>query len=98
MALVVGVLLAVFVFDGPLQWVAVVVGGAIEVGESFAWWRWSVRRRPRVGVEALVGRTVDVERGWTQVAGERWRVLGVADGRARIVAVDGLTLVVERER
>ena len=33
MALVVAVLLAVFVLDGPWQWVAVVGGGSIEIGE-----------------------------------------------------------------
>ena len=97
MALVVGVLLAVFVLDGPWEWVAVAGGGAIELGEAWFWWRWTHRRRSAVGVEALAGRTVEVERGWTQVAGERWRARGVADGRARILAVDGLTLVVERE-
>ena len=96
MALLLGALLALFVLDGPWEYVAVGVGGAIEVGEAMFWWRWSHRRRVAVGVETLVGRTVDVERGWTVVAGERWRVLGVDDGPARIVAVDGLTLVGER--
>jgi membrane protein implicated in regulation of membrane protease activity len=96
MALLVGILLALFVTDGAWDYVVIAVGGAIELGEAGFWWRWTHRRRPAVGVETLVGRTVEVERGWTVVAGERWRVSGVEDGPARIVAVDGLTLVGER--
>jgi membrane protein implicated in regulation of membrane protease activity len=36
-----------------------------------------------------------VRDGWTQVVGERWRVSGLESGPARIVAVEGLTLLVE---
>jgi membrane protein implicated in regulation of membrane protease activity len=98
MALVVGVLLALFVVDGGWEWAAVATGGAIEIGEAWFWWRWTHRRRPVVGAEALVGRVVDVgDAGWTRVAGERWRVRGAMPGdRARIVSIDGLTLVVEK--
>ena len=46
-------------------------------------------------MEALICRTVEVHDGWTQVVGERWRVSGVENGAARIVGVDGLTLIVE---
>jgi membrane protein implicated in regulation of membrane protease activity len=98
MALVVGILLALFVVDGAWEYVVIGVGGAIEIVEAGFWWRWTHRRRPAVGVETLVGRTVQVERGWTVVDGERWRVGGVDDGPARIVGVDGLTLVGERLR
>lgn len=65
------------------------------------------RRRPVVsGVEAMVGGTAtaleDIAReGWVQAYGERWHARSSAPlakgGRARIVAVDGLTLVVEPE-
>ena len=95
MALVVGVLLALFVVDGALEWAAIGTGGAVEIGEAWFWWRWTHRRAPAVGVELLIGRVVDVQDGWTHVAGERWRVSGVETGAARIVAIDGLTLLVE---
>jgi membrane-bound serine protease (ClpP class) len=65
------------------------------------------RRRPVVsGVEAMVGgRAVALEdfarEGWVQAFGERWKARSAAPlkngARARIVAVDGLTLVVEPE-
>ena len=65
------------------------------------------RRRPVVsGVEAMVGGAAtaleDFEReGWVQAFGERWKARSAAPlkngARARIVAVDGLTLVVEPE-
>ena len=98
MALVVGVLLALFVLDGAWDWVVIATGGAIEIGESAFWLRWSQRRRSVVGAEALLGREVLVdEQGWTRVTGERWRVRGAGPGeRARVVALDGLTLVVEK--
>ena len=51
---VVAILLAVFVLDEPVG-LAIVGGGAIEVGEAWLWWRWTHRRRPVVGAEALVG-------------------------------------------
>ena len=97
MAFFVGVLLAVFVVDGPWEWVVVAGGAAIELGEAGFWWRWTHRHVPAVGVETLLGRVVEVDRdGWARVAGERWRVSGGAPGeQVRIVAVDGLTLVVE---
>jgi membrane protein implicated in regulation of membrane protease activity len=100
-ALVVGILLALFVLDSPWDWAAVAGGGAIELGEAWFWWRWSHRRRPAVGVEALVGRTAEaVGDGRVRVHGELWRAdgsAGLAPGElVRVVAVDGLTLVVER--
>lgn len=79
---------------------AVVLGGA----GAFAL---RSRRRPVVaGVEAMAGGRVvaleDFEReGWVQAFGERWKARSAAPlksgMRARIVAVDGLTLVVEPE-
>ena len=96
MALLVGIALALFVLDSPWSYVAVALGGAIEIAEAGFWWRWTHRRRSAVGVETLIGRTVEVERGWTFVAGERWQVRGVEDGPAEVVGVDGLTLLAER--
>jgi membrane-bound serine protease (ClpP class) len=101
MALVVAVLLAVFVLDGPWEWVAVAGGGAIEIGEAWFFLRWTQRRRPEVGVEALVGADGEMtEPGWVTVRGELWRARSDvpldAGERVRVRAVDGLTLVVER--
>jgi membrane protein implicated in regulation of membrane protease activity len=74
------------------------VGAAVELGESWFWWRWSRRHGPAVGAEALVGRVAVVDDdGWIRVDGERWRVRGAEPGeRVRVLAVDGLELVVER--
>jgi membrane protein implicated in regulation of membrane protease activity len=98
MALVAAVLLAVFVLDEPWNVVAVAGGGAIELGEAWFWWRWSHRRRPAVGAEALVGLTgLMTDDGWVRVNGELWRARGGAAGeRVRVRAVDGLTLDVEQ--
>jgi membrane protein implicated in regulation of membrane protease activity len=102
--LVVSLLLAVFVLDEPWSWIVVLVGGTLEVGESWLYVWWSQRRRPTVGVEALVGRHAVVAaecrpEGQVRVAGELWRARcqpGVSAGETVVVsAVDGLTLVVE---
>jgi membrane protein implicated in regulation of membrane protease activity len=101
-ALVVAVLLALFVVNGPWVWVVIAGGGAIEIGEALFWWRWTHRRRPAVGVEALLGAEALVAGdGWVRVSGELWRARG-AEGAApgevvRVREVKGLTLVVERE-
>jgi len=101
-ALVIGILLAVFVFDGePWRFAAVAGGGAIEVGEAWLWWRWTHRRPPAVGAEALVGKTAVVtDEGWVRAEGELWRARG-AEGarpgeRVTVEAVEGLTLLVRR--
>ena len=103
MALVVGILLALFVVDGPWEWAAVAGGGAIELGEAWFWWRWTHRRQAAVGVETLDRQIADDRRRRRVGArqGELWRAEGVAAARAgragaRAREVDGLTLVVER--
>lgn len=104
MAIVTAILLAVFVL--PRHWgiAAVALGIVIEGAESWFWIRWSQRRRAAVGAEALVGATAKVvfecmPVGQVRVHGELWRARcegGAAAGdEVRIVAVDGLTLVVE---
>jgi membrane protein implicated in regulation of membrane protease activity len=91
----------VFVLDDPWRIAAVAGGGAIEIGEALLWWRWTHRRRPAVGVEALVG-TVGVvaEGGWVHVNGELWRARGAEDARPGdpvvVEGVDGLTVLVRR--
>ncbi len=104
MLLVVSILLAIFVLDAPWSWVAVVVGGLLEAAESWFYVRWSQRRRPAVGVEALVGRRAIVSTdcrpdGQVRVAGELWQArceAGASAGDEVVVReVDRLTLVVE---
>lgn len=64
------------------------------------------RGRPVVsGAEAMLGGTAEAlddfdGRGWVLAAGERWQARGTMKRgeRARITAVDGLTLVVQPER
>jgi membrane protein implicated in regulation of membrane protease activity len=97
LALLVGILLAVFVLPTPWDFVAVGAGGAVEIGEATLWWRWSHRRRPAVGAEALVGMIGEMaDEEWVHVNGELWRARGAKAGeRVRVRAVDGLTLDVE---
>jgi membrane protein implicated in regulation of membrane protease activity len=96
--------LALFVLPSPWNWVAVVVGAVIELGETWFWWWLSHRREPSVGVETLVGaRATAVGRcdpyGQVRVRGEIWQArcdVGLEPGQQGVVAaVDGLTLVVE---
>ena len=109
LALVVAILLAVFVL--PRSWGIVAVAGAIvlEVAEAGFWWRLSRRRKPQVGLEAMVGLRAVVAsacrpRGRVRVRGELWQArcdAGADAGEAvivRAVDTDGLSLVVEPER
>jgi membrane protein implicated in regulation of membrane protease activity len=97
--LLAGILLAVFVVPWPWGVVTVIAGGLLDVGESFAFIKWSRRRKAAVGVEALVGRTAVVATPTqVRVAGELWearadRTLRAGD-EVVVRAVDGLTLVV----
>jgi membrane protein implicated in regulation of membrane protease activity len=104
MLLVVAILLAIFALDEPWSWVVVAVGGTLEVAESWLYIRWSQRRRPDVGVEALIGRRAMVAadcrpHGQVRVAGELWQArcdAGAAAGdEVLVLEVDGLTLAVE---
>jgi membrane protein implicated in regulation of membrane protease activity len=101
MALVVAVLLAIFVLPESWDIPALLAGGAIEIGEAAAWFRWSRRRRPQVGAEALVGMAATVVEpcrplGRVRVHGELWRARcheGADVGESvRVEEVDGLTL------
>ena len=104
MLLIVSLLLAIFVLEEPWSWLVVVVGGLLELGESWFYIRWSQKRRPDVGVEALIGRRAVVSAdcrpdGQVRVAGELWHArceAGASAGEEVVVReVDGLTLVVE---
>jgi membrane-bound serine protease (ClpP class) len=103
MALAVAIFLAIFVLPAPWNWAAVVVGGTIEVAESFFWIWLSRRRKPAVGREALVGVQAQVVSpcrpfGQVKVDGELWSARCNAGAEigdlVRVESVEGLTLVV----
>ena len=80
-------------------------GGAIEVGESFFWIWLSKRRRPKVGLETLIGARATVvapcrPSGQVRVHGELWGARcdeGADPGDdVTVERVDRLTLVVSR--
>src|SRR3954467_14102784 len=77
MALLIGLLLAVFVLPFPWNVVIVVGAAGVEVLE-ITWGLRLARRRPRVGRETLVGRrarvlTPLVPTGQVMLDGERWQ-------------------------
>ena len=89
-------------------WAFALLGGtgAFELSQTGFWLWYSQRRAVQVGVEALIGRVVEVAEecrpyGLVRVQGELWRARsadGAARGeRVRIVGRDGLTLEVDRE-
>ena len=102
MALVVALLLAFFVLDGP--WDVLVVVGALvlEVGEIVFWFWYSKRRRVQVGAETFIGRPAVVitecrPLGQVRVDGEIWaaRCDSGADvgTTVRVEGLEGLTLL-----
>ncbi len=106
MVLIAAVLLAVFVL--PFGWgiAAVAAAATLEVAEIFFWVWLSKRYSIQVGAETLVGaRAVVVTpcrpSGQVRVQGELWQARcrdGADPGETvRVVELDGLTLVVERE-
>ena len=107
MSLLIAILLAVFVLPSPWGIVEVAAAGLLETGETYLWFRWSRRRRPVVGAEALIGRagvaTTDLwPEGQVKVDGELWQARcdgGVDAGRRIVVTgIEGLTLTVEPEQ
>ena len=105
MILVAGILLAIFVL--PEQWrlPVILLAAVVEVVETLFWLWYSRRRRVQMGPETLVGSTGRVVTpcaplGQVRVQGELWRAHcaeGADAGEAvRVVALDGLTLLVER--
>lgn len=93
-----------FLLPSPWGIVAVVVAASVEVLEVLFWRRFLRRYRIRVGAEAMVGRHAEVLEGSpgdgrVRLSGEIWNArseVPVTRGQiVRIVAVDGLTLVVE---
>ena len=106
MILVGAILLAVFVLSQPWGIVVVSVAAVVEIAETVFWIWLSRRRRVQMGPETLVGavgRVVSACRplGQVRLAGELWQArceTGADVGeRVRVTALDGLTLLVERE-
>ena len=105
MLLLTAIVLAVFVLPAPWNGIVLVFGLVGEAGEAiFGIW-YSRRRRSTAGAERMIGATVKViepcrPRGRVSFKGELWDAVcteGADIGeRARIVALDGLTLAVER--
>ena len=105
MILVGGILLAAFIVPEAWRLPVVLVAGAVEIAETGFWLWYTRRRQVQMGPETMVGSTGTVvtacaPQGQVRVQGELWRAR-CADGAAvgeevRVVALDGLTLLVER--
>ncbi len=103
MLTLIAILLAIFVLHEPWGLVAIVVAGMIDILEVIVFRMWSQRKKARVGVQMLVGRTAVAlgaisPSGQVRVDGEIWEARSespVAGGADVVVrAVDGLTLLV----
>ena len=105
MILLGAILLAFFVL--PTEWAipVVILGAIVEVGETFFWLWYSRRRRVQVGAETLIGERAEVVTrcaplGQVRLQGELWRArcdeIAERGEQVRVVALDELTLVVER--
>ncbi len=103
----IGVLLAIFVVPDP--WTVPVIGLAVvvEIAETLFWMRHSRRGSLKAGPETMIGEIGRVVTscdpiGEVRLHGEMWRARcdhGTAAGqRVRIVARDGLTLLVEPDQ
>ena len=104
--LLVAAIIGLFVLPAPWGWIALPVAAAIEVAEVFFWIRFLRRYRVTTGAEGLIGARAEViaecaPEGRAKLRGEIWNAR-CADGAAsgemlRVAAVEGLTLVLERE-
>ena len=99
------ILLAIFVLPGEWGVLVVLLAAVVELAETGFWLWYSRRRRAQMGPETLVGSSARVVTacaplGQVRLQGELWRAHcaeGAAAGEeVRIVALDGLTLLVER--
>ncbi len=104
MSLIIALALAIFVLPSPWNLIAVVTAALWELATALGGLWWSQRRAAKVGVEALMGREVEVRRacrplGEVRVRGEIWQARcnegADAGDSVRIVGLDGLTLLVE---
>jgi membrane-bound serine protease (ClpP class) len=104
MSLIIALALALFVLPSPWNLIAVVTAALWELATALGGLWWSQRHAAKVGVEALMGREVEVRRacrplGEVRVRGEIWQARCTegadAGDSVRIVGLDGLTLLVE---
>lgn len=105
MLLLGAILLAFFVLPDQWDLPVVLLAAVIEVGETGFWIWYSRRRRVQAGPETLIGATARVVApcrpdGQVRIEGELWRAhceegADVGD-EVRVLALDELTLVVER--
>jgi membrane-bound ClpP family serine protease len=106
MVLAAAVLLAIFVLPSGWDAPVIALGAVWEAAEAFFWIRWTQRRRAKVGAETLAGETARVvtrlaPTGQVQVKGELWRARATSaepvepEAKVRVLALEGLTLVVE---
>lgn len=107
MAFLISLIAGVVFLEGPLRWLVIAAGAAVEVGEATFLLRWSRRARPTVGVEALVGRravaaTPCAPDGQVRIDGEIWAARcaeGCGTGEpVTVTGVEGLTLTVQPDR
>jgi membrane-bound serine protease (ClpP class) len=99
------ILLTVFVLEPALGAAVIALAVVFEVGELLFWRRFLRRYRVSAGAEALVGQSAEVIEacdpdGRVRLRGELWNAraaepLGIGE-RARVTAVQGLTLEVVR--
>ena len=107
MLTLIAILLAIFVIPEPWGLVTIVVAGLLDILEVIVFRQWSKRRKARVGVQTLVGRTAVAlgaiaPRGQVRIEGEIWEARSesaVVRGEEVVVrAVEGLTLLVAPPR
>jgi membrane-bound serine protease (ClpP class) len=105
MLLLGAVLLAIFVLPDEWDLPVILLAGVVEIAETGFWLWYSRRRHVQMGPETLIGATGLVVTpcaplGQVRVQGELWRAHcagGAGAGEeVRVVALDGLTLQVER--
>jgi membrane protein implicated in regulation of membrane protease activity len=105
MLLLGAILLAVFVLPDEWDLPVILLAAVVEIGETGFWLWYTRRRKAQMGPETLIGTTARVITpclpiGQVRVQGELWRARCDAGAQAgeevRILALDGLTLVVER--
>lgn len=103
MLTLIAIVLAIFVIPEPWGLVTIVVAGLVDILEVIVFRAWSQRKKARVGVQMLVGRTAVAlgsisPRGQVRLDGEIWEARSEAPipgGKDVVVrAVDGLTLLV----
>jgi membrane protein implicated in regulation of membrane protease activity len=104
MLLLGAILLAIFVIPWPWGLFVVIAGGMLDIAESLVLMRWSRRRRPATGAEALIGQRAIVVTpchplGQVRIAGELWAARSEAGAdlgdEVAVRGAEGLTLLVD---